>query len=171
MRAEEASFRTELVALLPRLRRFGRTLAGNVPDADDLVQLTCVRAISRFAQFQSGSRLDSWLFTMMRNLWISEMRARRVRIGQGQVEAAESDELRTPVDGAATTYGGQIMALVHALPEGLAPVLLLVAIEGQSYREAAEILDIPIGTVMSRISRARMMLRDRLALEESVREP
>jgi RNA polymerase sigma-70 factor, ECF subfamily len=159
------NFRRELVALLPRLRRFARTLAQSAADADDLVQTVCERAIRRVDQWQDGSRLDSWLFTMMRNLWISEIRSRRVRLGEGHVDAAEADELHTKVAGDDQMYGGQIMAMVRSLPEGYATTLLLVAVEGWSYQEAADLMEVPIGTVMSRMSKARQLMKDKLGVK------
>lgn len=158
-----AQFKTDLVQLLPRLRRFAVTLTRNRDDGDDLVQTTVERAILRRAQWQAGSRLDSWLYTMMRNLWVSELRSRRVRLGGGHVDASETDELTTPIAGPDHLYGNQMLAMVMSLSDGLSSTLLLVAVEGHSYTEAAEILDIPIGTVMSRMSRARQMIKEKLA--------
>jgi RNA polymerase sigma-70 factor, ECF subfamily len=160
---DQPRFRKDLVQLLPRLRRFALTLCRNAADADDLVQIACERAIVRSAQWLPGTRLDSWVYTMMRNLWISELRSRRVRTGAGQVDASESDELSTDVGAAEILQGNQIAAMIRALPEGLAATLLLVSIEGHSYQEAADVLDIPIGTVMSRMSKARQLMKDRLA--------
>ena len=148
--------------LLPRLRRFARTLAQNAADADDLLQATCERAIARSSQWIEGTRLDSWLYTMMRNLWVSEIRSRKVRTGQGQVDAGESPELMTTVGGADHAYGNQLMDMVKSLPEGYATTLLLVAVEGWSYQEAAEFLEVPIGTIMSRMSKARQLMKARL---------
>jgi RNA polymerase sigma-70 factor, ECF subfamily len=156
-------FRKDLVQLLPRLRRFALSLSGHAADADDLVQMACERAILRSAQWMPGTRLDSWLYTMMRNLWISELRSRRVRSGAGQVDAADSDELSTAVGAAEILQGNQIAALIMTLPEGLAATLLLVSVEGHSYQEAADVLDIPIGTVMSRMSKARQLMKEKLA--------
>ncbi len=160
---ETDQFKADLVQLLPRLRRFALTLTRNHDDGDDLVQTACERAIARRTQWQPGTRLDSWLYTIMRNLWGSEMRSRRVRFGAGQIDAAEADELATPVAAPDHLYGNQLTAMILALPEGLSTTLLLVAIEGHSYQDAAQILDIPIGTVMSRMSRARQMLKHELA--------
>lgn len=156
-------FKRDLVHYLPRLRRFALTLTRNSDDGDDLVQIVCERAILKVEQWQEGTRLDSWLYTMMRNMWISEIRKRKVRMGRGQVDAGESPELVTNVGPADQTYGNQLMAIVKSLPKGLSSVLLLVSVEGHSYREAADILDIPIGTVMSRMSKARQVMKARLA--------
>jgi RNA polymerase sigma-70 factor, ECF subfamily len=153
-------FRKDLVGLLPRLRRFALTLARNPHDGDDLVQTACERAILRAGQWQAGTRLDSWLFTMMRNIWVSELRSRRVRLGQGHVDASDTDELSTPIGAADHVYGNQLIGMVMSLPEGLSACLLLVSVEGHSYQEAADILDIPIGTVMSRMSRARHVMKE-----------
>lgn len=152
-------FRQELVRLLPQLRRFALSLTRNQADGDDLVQHTCERAILRQDQFRPGERLDAWLYTMMRNLWVSEIRKRKVRMGAGQEDASESHALYSNAGGFSATAENQVLALIMALPEGLASVLVLVSVEGHSYREAAEILDIPIGTVMSRMSTARQRLK------------
>ncbi len=158
-----AQFKADLVQMLARLRRFALTLTRNRDDADDLVQTAVERAILRQAQWQRGTRLDSWLYTMMRNLWVSELRSRRVRIGGGLVDASETDELQTEVAAPDHVYGNQMLAMVMSLPVGLSSALLLVAVEGNSYQEAAEILDIPIGTVMSRMSRARQIMKEKLS--------
>lgn len=161
-------FRRDLVQLLPRLRRFALLLCGEAADADDLVQLACERAMTRADQWRPGTRLDSWLFTMMRNLWISELRSRRVRTGAGQIDATEAGELATDIGAAEILQGRQIAALIRTLPEGLAATLLLVSIEGHTYQEAADVLGIPVGTVMSRMSKARQLMRDRLARADGV---
>ena len=166
--AELAQFKTDLVQLPPRLRRFALTLTRNRDDGDDLVQTAVERAILRRSQWQPGTRLDSWLCTMMRNLWVSELRSRRVRVGGGQVDASETDELATPIAAPDHVYGNQMLAMVMSLSDGLSSILLLVAVEGHSYQEAAQILDIPIGTVMSRMSRARQMMKEKLALAGEV---
>lgn len=158
-----AQFKKDLVQMLPRLRRFALTLSRNRDDADDLVQTVCERAILRVSQWQPGTRMDSWLYTMMRNLWVSELRSRRVRVGAGQVDAADTDELSTAINAHDHLYGNQVVAMILSLSEGLSSALLLVAVEGHSYLEAAAILDIPIGTVMSRLSRARQMMKEKLA--------
>jgi RNA polymerase sigma-70 factor (ECF subfamily) len=161
--ADHVRFRKDLVHLLPRLRRFALTLCPHAADADDLVQMACERAILKSAQWMPGTRLDSWVYTMMRNLWVSELRSRRVRTGAGQVDAGETDELQTEVGAAEILQGNQIAAMIRSLPEGLSATLLLVSVEGYSYQEAADVLDIPIGTVMSRMSKARQMMKNKLA--------
>lgn len=160
--SESAQFKRELIHLLPRLRRFARTMTRDMADADDLVQSACERAIARISQWQVGTRLDAWVYTLMRNLWISELRKRKVRIGQGTIEAGLAELPDSQTSAEDHTFTLQIGRMIEALPDGLSSVLLLVAVEQHSYREAAEILDIPVGTVMSRLSRARATLRDNL---------
>lgn len=156
--AETNDFRRDLVGMLPKLRRFAMTLTRNAADADDLVQEACERAISRTHLWNGDGRLDSWLYAMTRNLWIDEVRKRKVRGGAGTMDAAERDELSVDAAGEKAVYLNQLHKMILSMPEGLATVFLLVNVEGHSYREAADILKIPIGTVMSRLSTARMRL-------------
>jgi RNA polymerase sigma-70 factor (ECF subfamily) len=159
-----------IVGLLPRLRRFALTLTRRWEDADDLVQATVERALTRLGGWKEDTRLDSWLFKMMQNLWIDQTRARRVRGGDavgGEAELA----LLPGVDGrpvmeARLTLQATLEAAMQ-LPEDQRAALLLVVVEGFSYREAAEVLDVPIGTVMSRISRARAALEGKVSGDEA----
>ncbi len=155
--------RADLIALLPRLRRFARTLTRSVPEADDLVQDACLRAIDRAAQWDRSQPLDRWVFRITRNLWISEIRKRNVRTGTGQVPADESPELISMDTGEAGVAAQQLQQQIMALPGELSSVLLAVSVEGYSYAEAAELFDIPVGTVMSRIHRARKALATQIA--------
>ena len=156
------SLRQDLVALLPRLRRFAISLTRNVPDADDLVQDACLRAIASAADWDPRQGLDRWVFRILGNLWISELRKRQVRLGAGQVDASESGELHTMTTGEHDLAAAQVMGRLAALPEGYAAVLLLVGVEGYSYNETADLLGIPQGTVMSRLHRARQLLAEQL---------
>lgn len=158
-----ADMKSDLIALLPRLRRFARSLTRSVPEADDLVQEACLRALGRSDQWDPSQPLDRWMFRITRNLWISEIRKRSVRIGQGQVPADETPELVTLETGEATMAASQLQGQIAALPEDLSSVLLAVSVEGYSYAEAAELFDIPIGTVMSRMHRARKTLAAQIA--------
>ncbi len=153
-----ADMKSDLIALLPRLRRFARSLTRSVVEADDLVQEACLRALSRADQWDPSQPLDRWMFRITRNLWISEIRKRTVRIGQGQVPADETHELVSNDTGEASVMAGQLQDQIAALPEELSAILLTVSVEGYSYAEAAALFDIPIGTVMSRIHRARKTL-------------
>jgi RNA polymerase sigma-70 factor (ECF subfamily) len=143
---------------LSRLWRYGLVLSGARDVADDLVQSTCLRALERADQFQPGTRLDRWLFSILRSIWLNELRSRRVRAGGGFVDAAEA----LVVDGGreieTNIFVSQVLKEVGGLPEAQREAVLLVYVEGLTYREAAEILGVPIGTVMSRLAAARLTL-------------
>jgi RNA polymerase sigma-70 factor (ECF subfamily) len=142
---------------LARLWRYGLVLSGARDVADDLVQAACLRAIERADQFQSGTRLDRWLFSILRSIWLSELRSRRVREGGGLVDASEA----LVVDGGlmeSNALVAQVLREVGRLPEVQREAVLLVYVEGLSYREAADILTAPIGTVMSRLAAARLAI-------------
>jgi RNA polymerase sigma-70 factor (ECF subfamily) len=166
-----AAFRHELVALVPKLRRFALSLAGNAADADDLVQSACVKALRNAGQFVPGTRMDSWMYRIVQTLWLDERR-RGVRRGPAMDPA--DIELSDEGKGAALPEDRMMMARARAamaeLPEGQREVLALVAIEGLSYREAAEALELPVGTVMSRLSRARAALLPKLGLAQGPRQ-
>ncbi|MCK0096579.1 RNA polymerase sigma factor [Yoonia sp. F2084L] len=151
-------FKSELIGLLPRLRRFALSLTRSGPDADDLLQDACSTALQKWQQYDPGQPFDRWMFRVLRNLWISEVRKRQTRQGAGQVPAEEADELRTEDTAADVLTAKQVRGKVDALDKDLSQPLMLVCAEGYSYREASELLDIPIGTVMSRIHRARKLL-------------
>ncbi|WP_377290124.1 RNA polymerase sigma factor [Rhizobium sp. SG2393] len=155
---EPNDFRRELVSLLPKLRRFALSLTRNATDADDLVQEACERAITRHHLWNGEGRLESWVYALTRNLWVDEVRKRKVRAGTGLVAAEEQDELVVDAAGEKAVYANQIQKMILSMPDGLASVFVLVNVEGHSYREAADILGIPIGTVMSRLSAARIRL-------------
>lgn len=148
----------QLLGLLPRLGRFARGLTGSTEDANDLVQAACARALEREHQWMPGTRLDSWMFRIVRTLWIDELRGRKVRQGRGVVDAEEE----IVVDGARALEArlslDAVRRAVSRLPEAQREVLLLVCVEGLSYREAAETLGLPMGTVMSRLARARLAI-------------
>lgn len=150
--------RAELVSLLPRLRRFAYGLAGSVDDGDDLVQSACERALTRLDQFRPGTRLDSWMYRIVQNLWIDRRRARQARPEAG-VEPADLAALAVG-DAERELNSRLAMATVQRavrdLSEDQRSVLLLVCVEGLSYKAAAEVLDVPLGTVMSRLARARL---------------
>jgi RNA polymerase sigma-70 factor (ECF subfamily) len=159
------NMRQQLKDVLPSLRRFARALARNKDDADDLVQMTCERALDRSEQWQEDTRLESWLFRIMQTVWLNELRSRKVR------DRYQGDEQTRIADGAPPTADGAVEAKmlldrveneIFQLPEHERVLLLLICVEGYSYKEAAEMLRVPIGTVMSRLSRARLNLMSRL---------
>lgn len=156
--------RDEIVALLPKLRRFARTLAGQPADADDLVQVVVERALLRLDQFQPGTRLDAWLYAMMRNAFIDEARARTRR---GKTFVPEDDG--ADVGEAARADGRlDVMDMQKAmarLPEEQRTAIALVCIEGLAYREAAQAMGVPMGTLTSRLARGREALERMLGGE------
>lgn len=155
-KAEFEHFRVRLVESLPRLRGFAVAYCGSRADADDAIQVTCERALKRWQQWSGEGALEHWLMRILINAWRDELRSRRVRAGPSfdSVELADGRE-----EGAASSvYLEQVRGRIMQLPDGQREVLLLVAGEGFSYRETAEALDIPLGTVMSRLSRARQAL-------------
>ncbi len=157
MHETSLDIRHEIAALLPRLRRFGRTLALRREDADDLVQTAIERALTHTAQWQSGTRLDSWLFRIMQNAWIDETRA-RTRRQQTFVEEEAGEHV-----GVSTTDAQldaiAVQTAVAKLGDDQRAVIGLVLVEGLSYQEAADVLEIPLGTLTSRLARARDALQ------------
>lgn len=163
-----SDFAHDLVALLPRLRRFARALAGAPDRADDLVQSACERALRARDTFQPGTRFDAWMFRILRNVWIDAGRRAGARGG----EHAALDEVAEQAgwDGREVVETRLMLArtrdAIAALPPESREVVVLVCVEELSYREAAEVLDIPVGTVMSRLSRARVKLANTLGLSQ-----
>lgn len=152
-------FEEGLVACLPRLRRFAHGLSRDASDADDLAQRAIERALRARDQWQQGTRLDSWLYRIARNLWIDTARARgRQAKMELPEEAGEQvgDDPRNAIEAGIDLAA--IMRAMERLPDEQREVVALVLIEGQGYREAAEILDIPIGTLSSRLARGRTAL-------------
>ena len=154
----------DIAALVPRLRKFARVMCGNMADADDVVQATVEKAMRNIIQYQPGTRLDSWLFAIARNHWVDDRRMARNRMPHDDVDAVLD---MAGDDGRGVTEGRdlqrRVRAAVDLLPAEQRELVGLVMIEGYGYREAADMLGIPIGTVMSRLSRAKAALAERLA--------
>jgi RNA polymerase sigma-70 factor (ECF subfamily) len=151
------AFRAELAALLPRLRRFGRVITRNVADADDLVQVALEKALTHAGQWRPGSRMDSWMFGIMKNAWIDEVRARRRR---ERVHAPEEAGATVgDASAAARDIALSVEAAMEQLPEEQRMAIALVLVEGLSYKDAAAALEIPIGTLTSRLARGRETLQ------------
>jgi RNA polymerase sigma-70 factor (ECF subfamily) len=149
-----------IVQLLPRLRRFARSLANNVQDADDLVQLAIERALSRSDQLRPDSQLSSWMFGIVRNAWIDEARARGRRT-KLFVAPELGENVADPTSGSeADTLS--VQDAMARLPDDQREVISLVLVEGLSYKEAAEIVGVPVGTVTSRLARGRDSLQNML---------
>lgn len=166
MAANGDSVRRELVALLPRLRRFARALTRNAVEADDLVQNAVERGLRNLDSWIPGTRLDAWMFRIMKNAWIDEARSSAVR---ARVFAPEEAGINVANDGAAGMEAHleaqAVYAAMRELPEEQRLAVALVLIEGLSYREAADLLEVPIGTLTSRLARGRAAIEARLAPE------
>lgn len=151
--------RADIVAMLPRLRRFARALTGQTADADDVVQIALERALKRLDQFQAGTRLDAWLFSIVRNAWIDETRARARR---GKVFAPAELGERVGSDGEADVHAkleaDDVWSAMRQLPDEQREAIALVCVEGLAYREASNALGVPIGTLTSRLARGREAL-------------
>lgn len=160
------SFEDELSALLPRLRRFAHALSKCPSDADDLTQMAAERALRSRAQWQAGTRLDSWLFRIMRNLWIDTVRARsrkeRFEVPEEEAERVGEDP-RPGME--ASIELKRVMAAMQRLPKEQREVVALILVEGFGYRETAEVLGLPIGTVSSRLVRGRTALLELVGVE------
>jgi len=150
------------MALLPRLRRFALALTGRSTEADDLVQDTVERALRNLDRFTPDTRMDSWMFRIAQNLWIDRLRANKVRAGTVNLDEA----VHASVDGVRAAEAHSLLSstlrALGELPEEQREVVALVLIEGVSYRETAAILEVPIGTVTSRLARAREALAARV---------
>ena len=150
----EARYR--MVAMLPRLRAFALSLTRSQTEADDLVQGACARALRSLSSFQEGTNFDAWLMRILRNLWIDGYRRKRDEV---LVDTTDPRNDSVGVDGRDMAETRSTLAAawrsIRSLPEEQRSVLVLVCVEGLSYRETAHALDMPIGTVMSRLARAR----------------
>ncbi len=142
-----------------RVWRFGLALSGTSDVADDLLQSTCLRALERHHQVTSYERLDSWLMTICRSIWLNEVRARSVRRAQALSVTPEAELVATGPDSETNIFAAEVFTQVMQLPEAQRETVMLVFVEGYSYREAAALLDVPIGTIMSRLSNARQKLK------------
>ncbi len=162
--------RQQLAVHLNRLWRYGLVLSRNRDMAEELVQATCVRALEKSAQFAPGTRLDRWLFSILHSIWISDLRARRVRMGQGFVDTEDLLAPDTHEQDEDRQRYQQIMRRVNALPEAQRNTLFLVYVEGFSYQEAADTLSVPIGTIMSRLATARATLANTVSVPPAAKE-
>ena len=167
MNDSDADFGEQVGTLLPRLRRFARTLTRHPQDADDLVQLAVERALTRSKQWRPDSSLTNWMLAIVRNAWIDETRSRRRRdaVLVPENEAAEVGDTGTDRD----IEWWSIQSALDGLPEEQRLAVALVLIEGLSYREAAQVMEVPIGTLTSRLARGRMALQSMLTDQVTTR--
>lgn len=155
----EQAVRRAVQAHSRRVWRFALALSGASDVADDLVQATCLRALERHHQVTSHDRLDSWLMTICRSIWLNEVRARSVRRAQALSVTPEADLVASGPDAETNIFASEVFTQVMHLPEAQRETVMLVFVEGYSYREAAALLEVPIGTIMSRLSNARRKLK------------
>jgi len=154
----------QIVALLPRLRRFARNLVRTPHDADDMVQIAVERALLRLDQWRSDARLDSWLFKILRNAWIDEMRSRGRRAGIFMPEEAGEHVGEASMEREIERLS--VEAALSRLPQDQRLAVSLVLVEGLAYKDAADVLEVPIGTLTSRLARGREALQEMLRLPE-----
>jgi RNA polymerase sigma-70 factor (ECF subfamily) len=154
-----AAIGQELVALLPRLRRFALVLCRSQPLADDLVQGACERALANAGSWTPGTRFDAWMFRILRNHWIDHLRRMKAE-GMTEDVATQTQLIGDPGEGPILSklVLSEVQQAIDSLPQEQREVLVLVCAEDLSYREAADVLNVPIGTVMSRLARARKRL-------------
>lgn len=149
-------FETQLIEHIPRLRRYARALTTTVCAADDLVQDTLERALNKKNLWQQNTRLRPWLFTLMHNLYINQLKQLQNRPMMQELDETISDAAASPES---AINMQQLNVCIDKLPAEQKEIFLLVSLEGFAYEEVARIIDIPVGTVMSRLSRAREKLR------------
>jgi RNA polymerase sigma-70 factor, ECF subfamily len=162
-----SKFRKNIGVILPRLKRFALALTRSRSEMDDLVQATCERALTRVRQWDPETRLDSWMFRIMQNIWFNELRARNVRERYAEVEQAELISTGSAQVAELHVLLGRVEDEMFRLPEEQHIVLRLVYINGMTYSEVAEAKSIPLGTVMSRLARARLTLMQRLEANDT----
>jgi RNA polymerase sigma-70 factor (ECF subfamily) len=158
------NIQARIIELLPRLRRFARNLTRNPHDADDVVQIAIERALTRLDQWHRDARLDSWLFRIVRNAWIDELRLRARRDALFAPEEAGEAIGVAAIDREVDRLS--VEAAMARLPEEQRLAVSLVLVEGLPYKEAALVLDVPIGTLTSRLARGREALRAMLQWAE-----
>lgn len=147
------AFSQQLIEVIPRLRRFARSLTRSAADADDIAQAAIEKALIHQASWKPGTRLDSWVYRIAQNLWRDELRAHRRRAEPLEgVDVAGEDGRDTFVR---LIEVGEVAEQFHRLPDDQRMVISLVVLDGLSYQEAADVLEVPVGTVMSRLARAR----------------
>jgi len=153
------TFDAELAVVWPRLRRFAHALARNTADADDLAQMAAEKAFKSFNQFKPGTNFDYWMFRICRTVWIDMLRSGTRRAAhEAPAEAAEAIGFDPRPSTEAAIDLKTAMAAMQRLPEEQREVVALILIDGFGYREAAEILNQPIGTISSRLARGRQAL-------------
>src|SRR6184192_1229278 len=157
------SLRDDILAAVPSLRAFAISLSGNADRADDFVQETLLRALANIDSFQPGSNMPAWLFTILRNLFRSEYRKRRREVEDGDGSYAEGLKSQPEQDGRVEFQ--EFREALAKLPADQREALILVGASGFSYEEAADICGCAVGTIKSRVNRARGRLAELLSIE------
>ena len=155
--------RDTMLAAVPSLRAFGISLCGNVDRADDLVQETLLRALANIDSFQPGTNMSAWLFTILRNLFRSEYRKRRREVEDA--DGSYADTLKTQPEQTSRVEFEEFRVALNKLPDDQREALILVGASGFSYEEAAEICGCAVGTIKSRVNRARTRLSGLLSID------
>lgn len=159
-----AAFKAELIELLPSMRAFARSLAHNAAQADDLVQDTLVKALANIERFEPGTNMRAWLFTILRNHYYSQLRKSKREVEDADGKFAARLSSRPEQDGSVDLEDFKV-AFAQLAPDHR-EVLTLVGASGCSYEEAAQICGCAVGTIKSRVNRARRKLADLLGLED-----
>lgn len=164
----EDTLKTEMIRLLPKLRSFALRLCRNPDQADDLVQMTCERAIRSLEQFDPATRLDSWMYRILQNLYFNTVRDTANRARLFDLAMLDFEESYDGAKAAASSLELQkVQDFIGQLEEDNREVLLKIAVEGRSYKDVADELGVPIGTVTSRLARARLKLRELLETNDA----
>ena len=161
----DLGIRESMLAAVPGLRAFAMSLCGKMDQADDLVQETLLRALNNIDSFEPGTNMSAWLFTILRNLFRSEYRKRRREVEDGEGRLAES--LKSPPDQQSHMEFEEFRVALAKLPPDQREALILVGASGFSYEEAAQICGSAVGTIKSRVNRARTRLAELLAIENA----
>ncbi|MBL1407055.1 MAG: RNA polymerase sigma factor [Rhizobiales bacterium] len=160
-KSQQRQIGQHLEEIFPRLWRYCLTLTGKRHLADDLAQAACLRALEKSDNFKSGTKFDRWLFTITYRLWIDELRKKAVRTGHGLFSIEDINLSDPSPNPESHLMINETVNKILKLPEAQRIAVGLVYMEGYSYKEASNILDIPIGTIMSRLSAARVKLSDK----------
>jgi RNA polymerase sigma-70 factor (ECF subfamily) len=162
-----SAVRQQLIELLPRLRRFAMVLTRSSDAADDLVQASVALALERQTQWNPASRLDRWLFQIMKTVWLENRKSAAIR----RTESLDDHDITWSVSGTAAVESKMTLQEVRAefirLPIEQQQALMLVSVEGYGYREAAELLEVPMGTIISRVARGRVALAERMSRDDN----
>lgn len=163
----EKEVRKGLPALLPRMWRYSLVLSKKHDVADDLTQAGAERALTRANQYQVGTRLDAWTFTIISSIWKNQLRSEKVRHGQG-VDSVEEIDLEDTINNSLDTniFGNEVLNLVMKLPAEQKETVFLAYVEGYSYKEIATMQEIPIGTVMSRLAAGRKKINEAVSKDK-----